>query len=42
MKNITIEQAIYIQKDLISLGLGVAEGSLNKDDIKGFLLKKRQ
>jgi len=32
----------YTQKELISLGLGVAEGSLNKDDIKGFLLKKRQ
>lgn len=29
------------QKDLISLGLGVADGSLNKDDIKSFIQKNR-
>ena len=29
------------QKDLISLGLGVADGSLNKDDIKSFILNNK-
>lgn len=29
------------QKDLICLGLGVADGSLNKDDIKSFIQKNK-
>jgi death-on-curing protein len=29
------------KKDLISLGLGVASGSLGKDDIKSFILKHK-
>lgn len=29
------------QEDLITLGLGVAEGSLNKDTMKNFILKNK-
>ncbi len=30
------------QKDLISLGLGVASGFLGKDDIKSFIIKHKR